>query len=124
MSGMGAESGSGSASINAIPKTGSNLFSTTIEGYYSGPGMQSSNIDAGLRAFDITSSTEDPDRLTENAADHVLGEETVGGHEPCPVGEPGARIRLVLEGRPERHGSGEGQEPQRSARRPRARPTR
>jgi len=57
-SGMGAESGSGSVSINLIPKTGSNLFSTTIEGYYSGPGMQSSNIDDGLRAAGIDSSAE------------------------------------------------------------------
>lgn len=57
-SGMGAESGSGSVSINLIPKTGSNLFSTTIEGYYSGPGMQSSNIDDGLRASGIDSSAK------------------------------------------------------------------
>jgi len=57
-SGMGAESGSGSVSINIIPKTGSNLFSTTIEGFYSGPAMQSSNIDDDLRAAGIDSSAE------------------------------------------------------------------
>ena len=57
-SGMGAESGSGSASINIIPKTGSNLFAGTLEGYFSGKSMQSSNIDDRLRDFGITSSAE------------------------------------------------------------------
>ena len=57
-SGMGAESGSGSASINAIPKAGGNLFSGGIDGFFSGPGMQGSNIDDGLRAVGITTSAE------------------------------------------------------------------
>ena len=57
-SGMGAESGSGSASLNAIPRAGSNLFRGGIDGYFSGKGMQSSNIDDGLRAFGINSSAE------------------------------------------------------------------
>ena len=57
-SGMGAESGSGSASINAIPKSGGNIFAGTIEGFFSGSGMQSSNIDQGLRDFGINSSAE------------------------------------------------------------------
>lgn len=57
-SGMGAESGSGSASINAIPRAGGNNFRGTVEGFFSGAGMQSSNIDDGLRAFGINSSAE------------------------------------------------------------------
>ncbi len=57
-SGMGAESGSGSASINAIPKAGGNLFSGGIDGFFSGPGMQGSNIDDGLRAVGITTSAK------------------------------------------------------------------
>ncbi len=57
-SGMGAEAGSGSASINIIPKAGGNLFSGAIEGFFSGPGMQSSNVDDGLRAFGINTAAE------------------------------------------------------------------
>ena len=57
-SGMGAESGSGSASLNAIPRSGGNLFSGGVDGFFSGKGMQSSNIDDGLRAFGINSSAE------------------------------------------------------------------
>ena len=57
-SGMGAEAGSGSASINIIPKAGGNLFSGALEGFFSGPGMQSSNIDDDLRAFGIDSSAK------------------------------------------------------------------
>ncbi len=57
-SGMGAESGSGSASLNAIPRSGGNLFSGGIDGYFSGKGMQSSNVDDSLRAFGINSSAE------------------------------------------------------------------
>jgi hypothetical protein len=57
-SGMGAESGSGSASLNAIPKSGGNIFSGGIDGFFSGKGMQSSNIDDDFRAFGINSSAE------------------------------------------------------------------
>ena len=57
-SGMGAESGSGSTSLNAIPKSGGNLFRGGIDGFFSGKGMQGSNIDDDLRAFGINSSAE------------------------------------------------------------------
>ena len=40
-SGMGAESGSGSASLNAIPRSGGNIFAGGIDGFFSGKGMQS-----------------------------------------------------------------------------------
>jgi len=43
-SGMGAESGSGSVSLNAIPKSGSNTFSGGVDGYFSNGGMQAANI--------------------------------------------------------------------------------
>ena len=57
-SGMGAESGSGSASLNAIPKSGGNIFAGGVDGFFSGKGMQSSNIDGELRDFGINSSAE------------------------------------------------------------------
>ena len=39
-SGMGAESGSGSASLNAIPKSGGNIFSGGIDGFFSATGCR------------------------------------------------------------------------------------
>ena len=56
--GMGAESGSGSTSLNAIPRSGSNVFRGGIDGYYSNADMQSSNIDDNLRSFGIKSSAQ------------------------------------------------------------------
>ncbi len=47
-SGMGAESGSGSVSLNAIPKSGSNIFSGGLDGYISTKAMQSSNLRSNL----------------------------------------------------------------------------
>jgi hypothetical protein len=57
-SGMGAEAGSGSTSMNAIPKSGSNIFAGGLDGYYSNKGMQSSNINDAIREFGITKSAE------------------------------------------------------------------
>lgn len=54
--GMGAESGSGSTSLNAIPKSGGNTFRGGIDGYFSNSKMQGSNIDDKLRSFGIDSS--------------------------------------------------------------------
>src|SRR6266849_450392 len=56
--GMGAESGSGSTSLNAIPKSGSNTLRGTIDGFVSTSGMQGSNIDDALRAYGINSSAQ------------------------------------------------------------------
>jgi carboxypeptidase family protein len=56
--GMGAESGSGSTSLNAIPKSGSNVFRGGIDGFFSNDKMQGSNIDDNLRSFGITSSAK------------------------------------------------------------------
>lgn len=56
--GMGADSGSGSTSLNVIPKSGSNTFRGSLDGYYSNAKMQSANIDDGLRLFGINSSGE------------------------------------------------------------------
>jgi hypothetical protein len=56
--GMGAESGSGSTSLNAIPRTGSNVFRGGIDGYYSNANMQAANIDDRLRLFGINSSAQ------------------------------------------------------------------
>ena len=47
-SGMGAESGSGSTILNAIPKSGSNTFAGGLDGYFSNGGMQGANIDDNL----------------------------------------------------------------------------
>src|SRR5580765_956194 len=50
-SGMGAESGSGSVTLNAIPKSGSNTFSGGIDGYFSNGSMQSANIRDNLNQW-------------------------------------------------------------------------
>src|SRR5580765_7337047 len=50
-SGMGAESGSGSVTLNAIPKSGSNTFTTGIDGYFSNGSMQSANIRDNLNQW-------------------------------------------------------------------------
>src|SRR5216684_4577634 len=47
-SGMGAESGSGSTRLNAIPKSGSNTFRGGLDGYFSNGAMQGSNIKSNL----------------------------------------------------------------------------
>ena len=47
-SGMGAEAGSGSVSLNAIPKSGSNTFAGGIDGYFSNGSMQGKNARANL----------------------------------------------------------------------------
>ena len=56
--GMGAESGSGSTSLNAIPKSGSNVFRGGLDGFYSNHAMQSANINDALRTFGITKSAQ------------------------------------------------------------------
>lgn len=50
-SGMGAESGSGSTSLNAIPKSGSNTFAGGLDGYFSNGGMQGSNVRSNLNEW-------------------------------------------------------------------------
>jgi len=50
-SGMGAEAGSGSVSLNAIPKSGSNIFSGGIDGYISTGAMQSGNVRSNLNSW-------------------------------------------------------------------------
>ena len=50
-SGMGAESGSGSTSLNAIPKSGSNNFSLGLDGFFSNAAMAGSNIHDNLNEW-------------------------------------------------------------------------
>jgi hypothetical protein len=57
-SGMGGEAGSGSTSLNVIPRSGGNVFRGTIDTYLSKDGMQSKNVDDYLRGFGINSSSE------------------------------------------------------------------
>ena len=57
-SGMVAESGSGSTSLDAIPKSGSNVFRGGMDGYFSNGAMQGTNIDDTLRGFGIDSSAK------------------------------------------------------------------
>src|SRR5438067_748312 len=47
-SGMGAESGSGSTRMNAIPKSGSNTFRGSLDGYLSNGAMQGANLKSNL----------------------------------------------------------------------------
>ena len=56
--GMGAESGSGSTSLNAIPKSGGNTFRGTLDGYFSNGAMQGNNLNEDLEAFGITTAAE------------------------------------------------------------------
>ncbi|MBP7779860.1 MAG: carboxypeptidase regulatory-like domain-containing protein [Acidobacteria bacterium] len=52
-SGMGAESGSGSVSMNAIPKSGSNTFAGGLDGYFSNGSMQSANVRDNLNEWTL-----------------------------------------------------------------------
>jgi hypothetical protein len=56
-SGMGAESGSGSTSLNAIPKSGSNTFSGGLDGYFSNGSMQSANVRENLNEWTLGNPT-------------------------------------------------------------------
>lgn len=56
--GLGAESGSGSTALNAIPKSGSNIFRGTIDGYFSNAAMHGSNLTDEIKAFGITGAAE------------------------------------------------------------------
>jgi hypothetical protein len=56
--GLGAESGSGSTSLNAIPKSGSNVFRGSIDGYFSNAAMHGSNLTDEIKAFGITTAAE------------------------------------------------------------------
>ena len=56
--GMGAESGSGSTSLNAIPKSGSNQFRGALEGYFSNGAMQGDNLNPYLESFGITTAAD------------------------------------------------------------------
>jgi len=58
LSGMGADSGSGTVNLNVIPKSGGNQLRATIDGFFSNGAMQGSNIDDELRAFGIDSGAE------------------------------------------------------------------
>jgi hypothetical protein len=57
-SGMGADSGSGSTNLNAIPRSGGNTFRTTIDGYMSNGAMQGDNLTDELRGFGINTAAE------------------------------------------------------------------
>jgi hypothetical protein len=56
-SGMGAESGSGSTSMNAIPKSGSNTFAGGLDGYFSNGSMQSGNVRSNLNNWALGNPT-------------------------------------------------------------------
>ena len=66
--GMGAESGSGSTSLNAIPKSGSNTFRGTIDGYFSNGAMQGNNLTDEIKAFGITTAAEVQTHLSDRRA--------------------------------------------------------
>lgn len=56
--GLGAESGSGSTSLNAIPKSGSNVFRGSIDGYFSNAAMHGNNLTDEIKAFGINTAAE------------------------------------------------------------------
>lgn len=56
-SGMGAESGSGSVTLNAIPKSGSNTFAGGLDGYFSNGAMQSANVRDNLNDWTLGNAT-------------------------------------------------------------------
>jgi hypothetical protein len=58
VTGIGAESGSGSTSLNAIPKSGGNTFRGTVDGYFSNGAMQGNNLNEYLESFGITTAAE------------------------------------------------------------------
>lgn len=56
-SGMGAESGSGSVNLNAIPKSGSNIFGGGIDGFFSNAAMQGQNANDKLNEWALGNQT-------------------------------------------------------------------
>lgn len=80
-SGMGAESGSGSISVNVIPKAGGNTFAGGLDGFFSNRAMSATNIGPNLNEW-----TTNPALLRAagiNAAGRVqriyrLGDSSVG----------------------------------------------
>ncbi len=56
-SGMGAESGSGSVNLNAIPKSGSNIFSGGVDGFFSNAAMQGQNANDKLNEWALGNQT-------------------------------------------------------------------
>ena len=58
ITGMDAESGSGSTSLNAIPKEGSNTLTATINTKYSNAAMHGDNLNEDLEALGLTTSSE------------------------------------------------------------------
>ena len=56
-SGVGADRDSGGAQVNMIARDGGNTFSGTMNGNFTGPGLQSDNIGSDLQARGLSSST-------------------------------------------------------------------
>ena len=109
--GMGAESGSGSTSLNAIPKSGSNMFRGSIDGYFSNAAMHGSNLTDEIRAFGINSrrgSAEDlSDRRATRRADHAGQDLVLRRDRPLGLArQPAGRVLQQAAGeiRDPRHG--------------------
>lgn len=66
-SGMGAESGSGSTSLNAIPKSGSNTFAGGLDGYFSNGAMQSANVRDNLNEWTQGNPALESQKITSAA---------------------------------------------------------
>src|SRR5712691_6367531 len=56
-SGVGADRDTGGAQVNMIARDGGNTFSGTMNGNFTGPGLQSDNIGSDLQARGLSSST-------------------------------------------------------------------
>ena len=54
---MGAEAGSGSTSLNAIPKSGSNTFAGGVDGFFSNGSMQAANVRSNLNNWALGDAT-------------------------------------------------------------------
>jgi len=82
-SGMGAESGSGSISVNVIPKAGGNTFAGGLDGFFSNRAMSATNIGPNLNEW-----TTDPALLRAagiNAAGRVQRIYRLGGQLGGPI---------------------------------------
>ena len=67
-SGMGAEAGSGSVSLNAIPKSGSNTFAGGLDGFFSNGGMQAANVRSNLNDWTLGNATLNSTAAINSAA--------------------------------------------------------
>ena len=65
--GMNAESGSGTVRMNAIPKSGSNIFAGGLDGFFSNKNTQSSNLSSNLNNWTLGNPAVAAQEITSSA---------------------------------------------------------